>query len=158
MPLVSPLAIRRTLLNAVWLLGVVLAVAPSAAAQGLAPQVDRDAPASVEYQLPVNQAREQAAGAGAQSAGAANAPPLFGVGVKKPTSRGPDAKGVAGTGNRSRQPPLSGDAPAVVRAHAPQPDDAVGGLMLAATGGAAVLVIGGLAGLAWRRRRRVRDG
>ena len=136
-----------------WLLAVALVPAPSAAAQGLAPQVDRDSPAGAEYELPVERARNQASGGDRGSSGAAQRAPLFGEGVT-PKPRVPRASpGTRGRATRpARRPPASTGAPPAVRAQASAPDTTIGGLLVVGAGGAAVLLVGGLAGLGWRRR------
>lgn len=156
MALPSSAGLGRKLMEALLVVGLVLA--PSAAAQGPAPQIDRDSPAGVEYQLPVDRAREQAAGgraaAGGPRSGAVAEPPLFGVGVKAPSTRA-RANGTAKKPTQEPGRPAVGrDTPQIVRAQAPPPEGAIGGLAAAAAGGAGVLLAGGVAGLAWRRRAR----
>jgi hypothetical protein len=133
------------------LLVVMIALAPAAAAEDLAPQVDRNSPAGVEYQLPLERAREQAAGG---SSTGAKASPLFGEGVEKvqqPARRTPRReRSVA----RSPAPPPAPapPAPTIARAQAAPPEDDGGGLLAVGAAGGGVLLVGGLAGLGWRRR------
>lgn len=54
-----------------------------------------------------------------------------------------------GTGER---PQLGIATPEILRSQAPAPEDGGGGLVSIAAGAVGVLLIGGLAGLAWRRR------
>lgn len=139
-----------------WLLAA--ALVPSAApAQGPSPQVDRDSPAGIEYQLPVERAREQAAGALPGARRSTDEIPLFGVGVKQARGTKAGAGDRTSDTNRAAQGAsrLESPAPPVVRAEAPPP--AGGGELLLAAGatGAGVLLLGALAGLAWRRRAGV---
>jgi hypothetical protein len=162
-------ALRRLLLRlGALLLVLALGMPGPAAARGAGVQVDPSSPAGTEYQLPTDRAREQAGGSGGStgaSSGAAGEAPLFGAGVedktppprarRKPrpsdstkrtaspsadtpttTSEQPDV------GNRTQQP---------VRALAPATGGGGGMLAVAGTAGG-VLLIGTLAGLAWRRR------
>ena len=135
-----------------WLLTA--ALVPSAApAQGPSPQVDRDSPTGVEYQLPVERAREQAAGAPPGTRRSTGEIPLFGVGVKQ--ARAPQR----GAGDRTPGPDraaqgasgLGPSAPAIVRAEAPPPGGGSDVLLATGAAGAGVLLLGALAGLAWRR-------
>ena len=148
------MAERCRRLAGVWLLAVGLIPAPGAAAQGLSPQVDRDSPAGIEYQLPVERAREQAAGSARGSPAAADRAPLFGEGVTQAPrpSRAKDGGG----GRRSTRPgeplPRTDSALPNVRAQAPAPDGMGGGLVAIGAASAGVLLVGGLAGLGWRRR------
>lgn len=160
-------ALRRLLLG---LGALVLVLALGMPAHGAGVHVDPSSPAGTEYQLPTDRAREQAGASGeAKGApgGAGGEAPLFGAGVedktpppparrkprsrdhtKKTASRSADmpatTSGQAGLGERTPQP---------VRALAPAPDGGGSGGMLAVAGAAAgVLLLGALAGLAWRRR------
>ena len=149
-----------------------LALALPALAQAQAPRVDPDSPAGSEYQLPVDRAREQARERPAPQAGSSEddrdaGAPLFGAGVQaqepKRGTRGAQADSRRRDRDRAAEPtakpaparrlvPDLGTGTPDVRAQASAPDD--GGSGLAAVGGAAVgvLLLGGLAGLAWRRR------
>ncbi len=126
-----------------------LALAPGAAAQ--APQVDPGSPAGIEYQLPVDRAREEAqggsSGGGASAAGEA---PLFGAGVEPEDGGQPGAssKPKPGSGDDAQ---TSGASSAVVRSYADAPGGSAGELAIGA-GAVGVLAIGSVAGLAWRRR------
>lgn len=77
-------------------------VAPSAAAAQEPVQLDPDSPAGVEYQLPLDQARRDAApdagGGGPRSDGGSGGPaPLFGAGIAPDGSQDGDAGGGDGT-------------------------------------------------------------
>jgi hypothetical protein len=136
------------------------ALALAAPAQAQDPQVDPDSPAGTEYQLPVDRAREQAGSRGSRGSrragGAAAEAPLFGEGVEGSPRRAPEKRGAGGsartpTTTGRQQPELGTSAPDTVQAQAQAPEG--GGSGLVAIGVAAgVLLIGGLAGLAWRRR------
>lgn len=146
-----------------------LLLAAPAAAQD--PQVDPDSPAGREYELPIDRAREQAgagssrpSGAGGSDVGGASDAPLFGAGVEpeKPTS-GSARSGSARSGTAGDPATTAGvepDAQATaqasalesVRAQAPAPDGGGSALVAIGAGGGGVLLLGGLAGLTWRRR------
>jgi hypothetical protein len=120
------------------------ALALTAPAQAQSPQVDPDTPAGSEYQLPVDRAREQAREpTGAAGAAGEREQPRAG-GAKADRDRDP--------ARSAEVEPRLGRSTPEVRAQAPAPDD--GGSAVVAVGGAAlgVLLLGGLAGLAWRRR------
>jgi hypothetical protein len=139
-------------------------VAPS---QAQDPQVDPGSPAGTEYQLPVDRAREEAGATsggskrsgGAQGGGAAGEAPLFGTGVETKRTGFPGGKSPRGKpGTSVRRAPTAGaepdagaSTPKPVRAQAAAPDGG-GGLVTVGVGAAGVLLLGGLAGLAWRRR------
>ena len=139
------------------------ALALTAPAQAQSPQVDPDTPAGAEYQLPVDrarqQARERAGTAGAPCGRASSEAPLFGSGVQssKPEQRNPRPAGAPGASDRDpprgadREPGLGTGTPEV-RAQVPAPDDGGSGLVAIGGGALGVLLFGGLAGLAWRRR------
>lgn len=139
------------------LLTATLVAAPAAMAQGLSPQVDRDSPAGIEYQLPVETAREQASGGGAGASGATDRAPLFGAGVMaarlapRADPRG-EREADRSPRRRPREPADSPTAPPTVRAQTPAPGGALGGLAPVGAAGATVLLVGVAAGLAWRRR------
>lgn len=146
---------RRSVLA--WLLAIALIPAPGAMAQGLSPQVDRDSPAGIEYQLPLDRAREEAAGAlQPEDRGADDSVPLFGVGVKPAIPRTPRAATDGATSNAKRPTRKRAGAapttPTIVRAQAPPPGDAGTGLLAVGAAAAGVLLLGSLAGLVWRRR------
>jgi hypothetical protein len=163
-----------------WLGAFALMVTPAAtaaAAQRDAPHIDPKSPAGTEYQLPADRARQDANGGGSSgSGGTAGATPLFGAGVdgNTPTARKrPSARDGArnGAGNGSHTPkrsptgPRTTTAPApveqpdlgtstaeIVRRQADAPDGGGSGLVAVGGGAVGVLLLGGLAGLAWRRR------
>jgi hypothetical protein len=153
------------------------AAGPPSAAQDAGLQVDPNSPAGTEYQLPTDHAREQAGGgrksngASGSSGDAAVEVPLFGAGVKDKTP--PSAHGSSSadstTGGASRsagtptttsstttaaseQPDLRTSTPQAIRALAPAPDGGGGSMLPIGGAAAAVLLMGTLAGLAWRRR------
>lgn len=149
-----------------WLgaLALSLALATPATAQD-DPQVDPDSPAGTEYQLPTDRAREEAGGGGASrtGGGAGGEAPLFGAGVKAKQSdsarqsgsakqSGSSSRGGTSTPQAGEQPDLGTSTPDAVRAQAPAPDGGGSGLLAIGAGAGGVLVIGGLAGLLWRRR------
>ena len=141
-----------------WLLAMALIPVPGAMAQGLSPQVDRDSPAGVEYQLPLDRAREEAAGVLPEDRGADDDIPLFGVGVTRANPRTPRAAADGATSQAERATPeragaaAGATAPAIVRAQAPPPGGAGPALLAVGAAAAGVLLLGSLAGLAWRRR------
>ena len=139
-----------------------VAAALPVAAQSQAPQVDPDSPAGTEYELPIDRARDQASGGRSGGSGgssdAAGEAPLFGTGVERKTlgsgteqrSGGNGPAGPTTTTGERRDPKTS--TPRTIRAQATAPDDGGSGLGAMSAGAAGVLLIGGLAGLAWRRR------
>lgn len=139
-----------------WLLAVILTIAPSAVAQDLSPQVDPDSPAGIEYQLPLERAREQASGDRRGSPGAPEQAPLFGVGIE-PADRA-SASGdrrdrrADAPGARSRRSAQGLPAPAIIRAQARPPERGITQLLAVGAAGTGVLLVGWLAGLGWRRR------
>jgi hypothetical protein len=170
---------RRLLprLGALALLAALAAPGGAAAAEYDAPHVDPDSPAGTEYQLPTDPARRQA-GTGrstGSSGAAAGAAPLFGAGVEGPASApapapAPSRAGTAprprarrgarrSSGSRGRPAAVAGAEPGAartaidaIRAQAPAPDGGAGGVAAIGGGAAGVLLLGGLGGLAWRRR------
>lgn len=133
-----------------------LAVAPAAGAQEPSPQVDRGSPAGIEYQLPIQRAREKATGdAPGASSGTA---PRFGVGIEKPAGkRAGGRRDRAKVGATAPEEPRGGASPPqIVRTQAAAAGDGGGGLLRIAAAGASALLLGALAGLCWRRGRTVR--
>lgn len=134
------------------------AVAPAGAQD---PQVDPGSPAGTEYQLPTDRAREEAsAGAGRSTddgsadGEAAGSAPLFGEGVedkKQRSAQNPGTDSDPAT-TAAVEADLGTSTPETVRAQVPAPDGGGGGLVAIAGGAAGVLMLGGLAGLVWRRR------
>jgi hypothetical protein len=128
----------------------------AAPARAQDPQVDPDSPAGTEYQLPTDSAREAArSGAGSRGSDGGEAP-LFGEGVdeqKPPTSsdRKSGSDSDPATTGAIEADPAPGTR-ATVRAQAPAPDGGGGGALAIGAIAGGVLLIGGLAGLAWRRR------
>jgi hypothetical protein len=147
-------------------------VVSGAGTQGGGVHVDPSSPAGTEYQLPTDRAREQAGGGGGSKGspgGAAGEAPLFGAGVEDRTPRPPvrrkpsssdstkrtasrSADTPMATATTSEQPDLGKRTQQPVRALAPAPDGSGGGMLAVAGGAAGVLLMGTLAGLAWRRR------
>jgi hypothetical protein len=130
-------------------------------AQSGAPQVDPESPAGTEYELPLDRAREKAGGGtrGGTTAGdgGSGEAPLFGEGVEREDRAGAGGTATDGTtqtasSSRSRNGEASTATPATVRAQAPSPDGGGSGLLAVAAGAGGVLVLGGLAGVLWRRR------
>lgn len=123
------------------------------------PQVDPGSPAGTEYQLPTDRARAEASGGGgstddgsADSEAAGNAP-LFGEGVaaeRTSFAQNPGTDSDPAT-TAEVEADLGTSTPETVRAQAPAPDGG-GGLIAIAGGAGGVLLLGGLAGLALRRR------
>jgi hypothetical protein len=132
------------------------------------PQVAPDSPAGTEYQLPLQRAREQAgvgAGGSAGSGGEATSgtAPLFGAGVGDEKSRAAASRSGATRRRDDSDPAIPAEreketsAARIARAQAPAPDDASGAAVAIAGGAGGVLLLGGLAGLAWRRRAEQPD-
>lgn len=155
---------RRPIARALVAMAFVLAPAPVAVAQDLSPQVDRNTPAGTEYELPIEAARRQATGGGEDAIAAAGgasrgsgasqaAPPLFGEGISAPPRMARTPGRAAEPATRSA-PPRSRRArpPQSVLAQARAPEGAVGSLLAVGGAGSGVLLVGALAGLAWRRR------
>lgn len=139
-------------------LSFLCALALVAPVQAQDPQVDPGSPAGTEYQLPVDRAREEAGsdgGAGgpgnSQDGGTTTRAPLFGSGVE---SRKSSSAGKSGTeSERATVAGVESDAtPEKVRAEVPASDGGGGALVAVGGGAIGVLLLGGLAGLAWRRR------
>lgn len=129
----------------------VLAFAAPATAQE--PQVDPGSPAGIEYQLPVDRARDEAGGSSRSGRDSREAP-LFGAGVESKKRSASAAR--SGTDS---DPSTTGDGERdddagtteAVRAQVAAPDRPGNALALIGAGACAVLLLGGLAGLAWRR-------
>ena len=155
---------RRPIAGGLLMVAFVLALAPGAIAQDLSPQLDRNTPAGTEYQLPIEAARRQAMGGGggatpagdgaAGGSGASQgAPPLFGEGVSTPPRTPRTRDRTAEPETRSAPPPSRRARPPLsLPAQARAPEGAGGALVAVGGAGSAVLFLGGLAGLAWRRR------
>jgi len=149
-----------------------MCLALAAPVQGQDPQVDPDSPAGTEYELPLDRAREEAGAGGgtggsissggagggtggsSSSGGVTGEAPLFGEGVDASSQ---PAKSQAGRGTDSDpstvadvEPDDAAGTPETVRAQAAATDGGGGGLVAIGAGG--VLLLGGLAGLLWRRR------
>jgi hypothetical protein len=154
--------------------GLALLVAGPAAAQNGGVYVDPDSPTGKQYQLPLESARRQAdpssdgrlAPPGARPSGT-GAAALFGEGIakasgagKRSSSGGSGSKskpsGTAGGSKRSSSSPKKDSTSSnTVRAAVSNPGAPSGGLgstLLIAAGGGLVLLVGGLAGFAIRRR------
>lgn len=141
-----------------------LALVPPAAAQNEDPQVDPDSPAGTEYQLPIDRAREEASGGSGSSvvgssgsSRSADTAPLFGAGVERSRS---DSNTKSRSGSGGGEPAVSDEqsdtrtrSPKTVLSQASTPDGGGRGLAAIGAGAAGVLLVGGFAGLAWRRRR-----
>jgi hypothetical protein len=143
-----------------------LAVAASGNAQAQSddPQVDPNSPAGTEYQLPLDRAREEAGGGrgggGTRGSGGSRQAALFGEGVepRRPVGTGASSSGTgAGSSTQTagaseaQEQDSAGSAPATVRAQAPAPDGGGSGLLAVGAGAVGVLVLGGRAGVLWRR-------
>lgn len=149
---------RRRLLAICGVFGAMLAMTTPATAQD--PKVDRNSPAGVEYQLPIERAREQAGGGGGVGA-QSGAAPLFGAGAEKVQRRGVggsahsaargSARGTKASGTL-KQPALDAETPHALRTQAASPHGGSSGLLPIGAAGAGVLLAGGLVGLGWRRR------
>jgi len=141
-----------------------LVFAAPAQAQDPHPQVDPDSPAGSEYQLPIDRAREQArerpdAPGTAEGRGSTGEVPLFGSGVQSRRKEHKTPRASSAKADRDRDPARSaqlepglGTSTPEVRAQAPSPDDGGSGLVAIGGGALGVLLLGGLAGLAWRCR------
>ena len=127
-----------------------LCFAAPAVAQEL-PKVDPDSPAGVEYQLPLDRAREEAAGEGKGAPGGAEGAPLFGSGIKKvksPRAGGDPDGSDSAAGKRSSGERSDGE----VRTAKTVPATAEGGSSASVPLiAAAVLILGGALGLGLRR-------
>lgn len=156
---------RRPLFGTI-AVALILAIPGAAWAQEDEVFVDPDSPAGTEYQLPLDRAREAAGGGGASGSGGGSAggaasgeAPLFGAGVERAESRSARdgrATGSAGTSTGSAEAADRGAiTPPAVRAQAPSPDDGGGALLAVGAGAGGVLLLGGLAGMLWRRRSPV---
>jgi hypothetical protein len=154
---------------------VLLAAAPPAAAQEDGVFVDPDSPAGKEYAVPIDQARDEAAGGGNRPAGEE---PLFGEGIEpagggpgngeggngagekgqeaskrgesKRGEQGTDQQGDAGDGDPFQSSSDLGQSPAAIEAAAANGSD---GLLTAGIA-AVVLVVGLLGGFGLRRLLR----
>lgn len=130
------------------------------AATGLEPGVHADpgSPATKEYALPLNQARQTGGGTPTTSGSAA----LFGVGIKPPGSGGPGHAGPAvghTSSSAGRGAPSSGPGapvPAIVlrTARSQASSNGNGSLLTLLGGGVAILVLGGFGGTLMRRSHR----
>ena len=131
-----------------------LGLAPSAWAQD-DPRVDPDSPAGTEYELPIDRARERASPGGPHGTTPA---PLFGEGLES-RKRGPGSGSNGSPGSdadssttSATNEQLGRSTPGPVRAQATTPDSGSGDVVAIGAGAGGVLLLGGLAGLAWRRR------
>jgi hypothetical protein len=150
----------RPLFGAVAITLSLSAAGPSAArAQTDAPQVDPNSPAGTEYELPLDRARQEAAprAGGGSGGGDTGAAPLFGEGVRRERSGETPGTPRRRHSHENTRSPQAGAAPATaapptVRAQAPSPDGGGSEILAVGAGASGVLLLGGLAGLLWRRR------
>ncbi len=181
-PLGVPIYVAMFRRGPIYLVGACALLAPPAAVAQEGVQVDPDSPAGVEYKLPLEQARRDAApgaggsGVGPRSGGGSGGPaPLFGAGITRAGSQGgnddgagatPDGsdrvggeqsedrddRGVTGAGGRDLASLGAGESGPSSGAAA---EDGGGSTGLTLGGIAlAVVVIGGALGLALRRGLR----
>ena len=125
---------------------------PAVAAGQESPRLDPDSPAGVEYQLPLDRAREDAAGEGKGKSGEGKSPPLFGSGVTEPEAKPPTASGASSDGSGSAAGERSpGEAPARKTAKTVPATSEGGAGASVSLIAAAVLIVGGALGLGMRR-------
>ena len=120
---------------------------PAVASGQEEPRLDPDSPAGVEYQIPLDQARDDASGGAERGPGADGGAPLFGAGISKAGSKGSrgshSGRAKRGTsGEKSKS-----GAAASVQTAAESTSDAPSVSLIAA----AVLLAGGALGLGLRR-------
>ena len=139
----------RHLMPACLAICLALVLAGPSAGQAGAPQIDPDSPAGIEYQLPIDRARGEAAGPGSSSSARPGSAPLFGTGVTRSTAS--DESGRVPPASAEPSTPAQNGG-AQTRARASVPASGATPLLAIAGGAAGVLVFGGLAGLALRRR------
>ncbi len=135
------------------------------AATGLEPGVHMDpgSPAAKQYALPLNQARDIGRG----GAGASASSSLFGAGIRNPRSHRSTVVAKKGEGSNARNEPRrlsregsSSGRSALASLDASNLDAAAregsgdGSLLALLGGGIAVLLLGGVGGVAMRRARR----
>lgn len=128
---------------------------PAAAGAQEQPQLDPDSPAGVEYQLPLDQARDDAAGSGKGKAGASSEAPLFGSGIGKDGSTAaggedgqPSSSSAKGGSAGSRERESTSERTGVAIPGASESSSGGPSVSLIA---AAVLLAGGALGLGLRR-------
>ena len=126
----------------------------SAAAQGDGVFVDPDSPAAKEYELPLEQARQDAVTGGDRTQANRGSAPLFGEGVtpaaKKPARR-ETSRDSTSRGSQQGTKGAGAERLALPNADLRADEDGSGALALLA-GGAGVLLLAGLGGFALRRR------
>ncbi len=137
-------------------LALVLALAPAAAAQDDDPQVDPDSPAGTEYELPIDQGaragrsrihRRVGSGRRVRRATAVRRGRRSPAAGRRALELGLDSSTTPEAGRS-----LGDSTPEVVRSQAGSPGGGGVGLLTIGAGAAGVLLIGGAAGLLWRRR------
>ena len=150
------------------LVGAVASGAPPAAAQQ--ERAAPDSPAGVEYALPLDRVREQAAppaagrdgGRAADGAAVASPPPLFGIGVRPAEAGDPRSEGEPRTEGDARsegEPRGAAGAGSAVDGTGGAAETAAGGSEIGAPAGIALAVVGlGLALGLLMRRRQAWDG
>lgn len=148
---------RYRLILAALLAGGCLTAAPAFAQPGANDiSVDPTSPAGVEYELPLNAARADAAGTQAPTAGATpsagRAAPLFGAGAQPdaPAKTASGAKGKREAGEASSVVVTAGSGDASVATGVAAGDGSFSGATIA-LGALLVLLAGGVIGLVLRR-------
>lgn len=113
---------------------------------------DPDSPAGVEYQLPLDQAREDAAGEGTSGPGRRGPPPSFGSGISEGGHSSPtaDTSSEGGSATRERKPEAT-LAGRTGQPAAPVASQGGSGGAIVALIVAAVMIAGGGLGLGLRR-------
>lgn len=157
--------LMRLAILATAVVAATLLLLPQPAALAGEVHFDADSPAGKEYALPLDQAREEAAGAGKTDGPAGEKAPLFGEGVSDGSSgtsgggsAGPSGPGgnTAPGGSETQVPaPRSDHAPAAVAAAISSSDDGYA-LSSAILWIAAIVALAGLATIALRTLQRPR--
>lgn len=123
---------------------------PAAAAGQESPKLDPNSPAGVEYQLPLDRAREEAAGETSREPGGSQRAPAFGTGVTERASskdRGSGGASDEGSGEIDAGEASATNTPAKTASATPEGGAGASVPLIAA----AVLLVGGALGLGLRR-------
>lgn len=134
------------------LLIVIFALGLPAAATGQEqPKLDPNSPAGVEYQLPLDRAREEAAGETSREPGGSQRAPAFGAGVTERGSSTKDGGSGGGSGEGSGEADAGEASAANTRAKTASATQEGGSGASVPLITAAVLLAGGALGLGLRR-------
>jgi hypothetical protein len=149
-------AVAARLLIVIFVLGL-----PAVAAGQESPKLDPNSPAGVEYQLPLDRAREEAAGETQRDSGGAKRAPAFGAGVTERRSSTKDDGSDEGSGEADGGEAEFGKAHFAEADFGEAPANTGAKTASATSGGgagasvpliaAAVLLVGGALGLGLRR-------